>query len=678
MRRFATVNLVLLLLVVLLANVVGGSAFFRIDLTAGGAYSLSRVSREIVARAEDPIHVELFYSEQVPPPYNGVRRYLLDLLREYELIGRGRFSYEIRDTSDPEERSRALGHGLQQVEIQEVRSDEFQSRAVFLGLIVRYGSAVEQVDRITTTEGLEYRLSSAMGRAIDRVDALAGSAEPVLMQFFLSPGLQDLDIRGLDTLPQEIRSIHEEVNRDTYGRIRLEMLEPRGPEVDRLATEYDVRPLVWQDAGGREERGLLEIILTRGDRHRTVPLEIFSGFPGGYFVDDPAAIEEAIRHSLRTLVAANPRVGYAVGAGELALEDQQQGAAPFAALLGERYDLVPIRIGEEAVPPDIDTLIINGPRRRYSEEALYRVDQFVLGGGALLVFLDRFMEEMPTQQEMMLGAQPRWLELSTGVDELLAHYGVHVTEALVLDEEGFPASSQGRRVIVHQAPVLRGRSLNREHVITRDLENVIVLNATEIRPGPEIVPLLETSPRSWTVEHPSEAGPWLEGVPPGVTPDRRIVAALREGPLETFFSAPPELERFPGAAGTAARGITPERHRTESVGNGRILVFSSSTLTTAQLVDPRERAPNNVLLMNALDYLKGVPAYAELRGKGLGIPRLEIRHPALPTIVRWINIILVPLLVIFVGMIVYLRRRARSRRIERRFRGVSREEAPVQ
>jgi len=57
MKPFATLNLVLLLTIVVLVNLVSGNAFFRLDLTASGAYRLSQVTRETLSRAEDPLRV---------------------------------------------------------------------------------------------------------------------------------------------------------------------------------------------------------------------------------------------------------------------------------------------------------------------------------------------------------------------------------------------------------------------------------------------------------------------------------------------------------------------------------------------------------------------------------------------------------------------------------------------
>jgi ABC-2 type transport system permease protein len=707
MKPFATLNLVLLLTIVVLVNLVSGNAFFRLDLTASGAYRLSQVTRETLSRAEDPLRVRVFYSDQVPPPYNGVRRYLLDLLREFETLGGERVSYEVVDLSTPEGRSAAQEYGLQQVEIQEVRSDEFQSRAVYLGAVILYGSAVETVDRITATDGLEYRLATAMRRAITQVDALAGTTEPVVMRAFISPGLGEVQIEGLPDLPGELREIFRRVNRDHYDRLQFDLQEPGPGEARRLAAEYNLEPLRWRDSAGREREGLLEVVLSYGERTQRVPLEIFSGLFGGYSLSRPDEIEEAIRRGLRTLVAANPRVAYATGAGERAIGDHQRGAGPFADLLRERYEIVPVDLDGEAIPADIDTLILNGPRRPYSERALYRIDQFVMNGGSLLVFLDRYVEEMPSQQEMMFGAQPEWHQVETGLGRLLDRYGVEVGDGFVLDEAGFVATMQGRRMTIYQAPVLQGASLNRESVITRALEDVIVLNATEIERSRHdaardegraaahdaagsvrFTPLLQTSPASWTIDHPADAGPWIEGAPAGETTDRRIVAALLEGAFESYFTSPvaledpdapttPDAPNAPPAdpeAGTSAGALAdPEagtitveadRFRTRSARESRIVVLSTSEVTTAQLLDPRNRTPNGTFLMNTVDYLKGAPAFAELRSKGLGVPRLEISSPAVPGMVRWTNVIGVPLLVVVIGLAVHRRRRLRARRIQ--------------
>jgi ABC-2 type transport system permease protein len=121
-----------------------------------------------------------------------------------------------------------------------------------------------------------------------------------------------------------------------------------------------------------------------------------------------------------------------------------------------------------------------------------------------------------------------------------------------------------------------------------------------------------------------------------------------------------------GTEGAADATVTvrTERFSDRSVEDGRILVLSTSELTTAQMLNPQNRTPNGTFLLNALDYLNGVPEVAALRSKGLGVPRITVANPASATVARWANVVLVPGIVVFIGVVVWQRRRRRSARIQ--------------
>lgn len=701
-RLFTRINLVLVIGILVFANLVATNLVWKVDLTRTDAYSLSRVTRETLSRVEDPLRIRVFYNDSVPAPYNAVRQYLVDLLQEFQAVDRERILVELEDMETPDARQEAARLGLQQVEIQEIRSDEFQSRAVYTGAVVLYGNVAEPVDRILSAEGLEYRLTQAVRSAVTQVDSLSGTTEPVVMRVFASPTLREIGIRGFDELERDMRALHERVNADNYGRVEYEFVEPADDaELARLTEEFSLTPIRWQSPLGEERVGLLEITLSLGERVQRVPLEVFQTLFGGYTLAAPEEIEDAVRAGLRSLVATNPRIAYSIGAGEKQLGDPQFGAAPFAQLASERYELIPVDLDEQPVPAGIDTLVINGPTASYGEAALYRIDQFLMNGGSVLAFVDRWVQEIPTQQQMMQGAQPQWREQSSGLEDLLEHYGVLVTSELVLDEESFVSRQANQSQQIFQAPVLQGGSVNRDHPITAGLENVVVLNATEIRrtlqddpaevagedegggraatdvdASDAFVTLLESSPRSWSVERPEMAGPWIEGAPADGDVGRRTLALLRRGSLASYFDEPPagvlpvtdDAEGAVSAAGDGpATDIGLERHRTTSRGDAQLLVVSSSALTTPQLLDPRQRTPNGTLLMNALDVLGGSPAMARLRSKGLGVPTIEVASATAPQLVRLINIGLVPALVVALGLIAWARRRSRARAIQRRF-----------
>ncbi|MBW2139319.1 MAG: Gldg family protein, partial [Deltaproteobacteria bacterium] len=56
--------------VVVLVNVAGTTLYFRQDLTEGKVYSLSKASREVVATLSEPLTINVFFTKDLPAPYN--------------------------------------------------------------------------------------------------------------------------------------------------------------------------------------------------------------------------------------------------------------------------------------------------------------------------------------------------------------------------------------------------------------------------------------------------------------------------------------------------------------------------------------------------------------------------------------------------------------------------------
>jgi ABC-2 type transport system permease protein len=678
-HRVTTGNVVLGILVLVALNLVSSNLFFRADMTSSNAYSLSQVSRESLAILEDPLRVKVFFSSDVPAPYNSARQYLLDLLREYDQAEGEHFTYEVVDVTTDSGRENAQQYGIEPIEIQEIRSDQFQSKSVYMGAAVLYGNAVERVNNLTDTTGLEYRLTMAIRSAVTQVDTLAGAVEPVEMTLYASPSLGDLQIERFNTIEETIRGIFEELDEANFGKLEFSYEEVRTPaEVETLVERYGINRITWDTEAGTQEEAVLEVLLSYGDRFERVPVRILSTLFSGYRLEAPESLRERLTEGLRGLVSSSPVIAYATGHGEKALDDGQRGAPPFQQLLSPRYRIEEVDLREAIVPEGVDTLVINGPTDRFGREALYRIDQFLLRGGSLMVLLDGHIQQIPPQQALAQGARPTWVKNETGLEELLTHYGITVTDQLVLDEQSFVATQAGRRQQIFQAPLLQGDSLNREHVITEQLEDVILFNTPELLTEPvgeeqDLTVLLQSSPDAWTVADPQEIGPWIQGAPDSAETGRKNLAVLLDGPFMSYFDEPVDIdpageqadgEDEPGLALDQA-----EEFLLESVRPGTLFVVGSSSSTTAQLLDPQNRTPNGTFLFNTVDYLNGTPGFAELRSKGLGVSRLAPTSASVRAVIRVVNTVLLPVIVILFGLFVWARRRARRRRIKEQFSG---------
>ena len=83
----------------ILVNVAGITLFARFDLTRDGIFSLSGASQRAVSTLSEPLTLHVFFSRNLPPPYNSIEQYLRDLLEEYALRANRWLSYRFYDVS---------------------------------------------------------------------------------------------------------------------------------------------------------------------------------------------------------------------------------------------------------------------------------------------------------------------------------------------------------------------------------------------------------------------------------------------------------------------------------------------------------------------------------------------------------------------------------------------------
>lgn len=155
---------VLVVGVLVVLNLVSMRFFGRLDLTEGKIYSLSEASRQVAAELHDPLIARVYLSADLPPQLITVRQYLLDLLSEYRAYGHGNFQYEVVHPSTEEEESEAQGYGVQPFQANVVEADKVEMKRIHLGLVFIHADRQEALAAVTSTEGLEFQLTSAMRR----------------------------------------------------------------------------------------------------------------------------------------------------------------------------------------------------------------------------------------------------------------------------------------------------------------------------------------------------------------------------------------------------------------------------------------------------------------------------------------------------------------------------------
>ena len=68
--------------ILILLNVISVRLFGSLDLTKNSLFTLSDASKNLMKSLDDRFTVKAYFTEELPAPYNNIRRSVLDQLNE--------------------------------------------------------------------------------------------------------------------------------------------------------------------------------------------------------------------------------------------------------------------------------------------------------------------------------------------------------------------------------------------------------------------------------------------------------------------------------------------------------------------------------------------------------------------------------------------------------------------
>lgn len=280
--------------------------------------------------------------------------------------------------------------------------------------------------------------------------------------------------------------------------------------------------------------------------------------------------------------------------------------------LDQLFELETIPATADSLPADIDLLFLAHPRD-LSEALRYQIDQFVLGGGRLMLFLDPFAESDtggdPSDPMARLNAGS-----SSNLESMLAAWGVSYDPAQVIGDLQYALQvsvGPGTPPVRHLGILSMDRDgLNDSDMITADLEAINMASSGWLTPIPDtdtrFEPLIRTSENAAPLDASrlrflSNPLDLLDGFKP--SGDRYPVAARLSGPARSAFERPPE-------------GQDPDLHRASATDAGiNIVVFADTDILTDRLWVQKQNflgqtlvnsfADNGSLVINGVDHLLG-------------------------------------------------------------------------
>jgi ABC-type uncharacterized transport system involved in gliding motility auxiliary subunit len=288
------------------------------------------------------------------------------------------------------------------------------------------------------------------------------------------------------------------------------------------------------------------------------------------------------------------------------------------------------------ISADIDALVLIHPKPgAFSEKTQYAIDQYVLGGGRVLVFVDPHAETDPGGAG--IGAQygGSRSELPKLFDAWGVTYNVRDVATDLRYARRVNAGQEGRVQIVEYVAwlTLQGDRINRDDVATAEVASVNIQTGgvIAVKDGAttSFTPLLRTSADAMAIdsfkvrrEQPDFAGLLREYQPGG---KELVIAARIRGPAKTAFpDGPPAEEKTDDEKKDRAAAAPVKPHRAEGAINVVIVadtdLMQDRAWAQVQNVGGQSLAVpfagNGEFVINLIDNLAGSDALIGLRSRG--------------------------------------------------------------
>ncbi len=362
--------------------------------------------------------------------------------------------------------------------------------------------------RLDLTEEKRYSISEATQRQLESLE------DVVYVEVFLEGELPS----GFKRLQKSIREQLEQFAYYSDGNVQFTFVDPDLARSERSKNEYyrylaekGIQPtnLSYEGEGGKTEKLIFPgaIISYFGEEQGVMLLK------GNRGATPDQILNQSIENLEFELISAikqlsnddRQRIGLIKGHGEL---DSLQ-IAGFTSLLMDKYDVYQINLPQRTTPlDDYELIILAKPTTAFAEREKYLIDQYVMNGGRMMMFLDALSVNMDSASGEGTFAFP----YNTNLNDLLFRYGVRINGNYVQDINCgfFPvvAGNMGDQAQIRMLPWPFFPLINAygDHQIVRNLDASIMKFASTIdtvkAAGIKKTPLMLTSPYTRVLSSP--------------------------------------------------------------------------------------------------------------------------------------------------------------------------------
>ena len=474
--------------------------------------------------------------------------------------------------------------------------------------------------------------------------------DQVRITYYLSDKLA-----SIHPMPGEVTDLLREYAANSHGKIRLTV---RDPSKANLADQV-------------ERLGILPQQIQTVEKDQASVATVYTGILIEYLdkieilpvVFSLDTLEYDLTSRIRTMIRGSERqLGVIMGDSYRQWREDFGYLNQFFTETGYRIRLI---VPGEAIPDTLPVLLVLGGMEAFDDWALYRIDRYIQVGGKVLFALEGvFVDTKGNLEARVIEDQ--------GLLEMVAAYGAAVKKELALDRSSLTLQYQTRtpggavqtRITryPHWIGILRENG-NGQHPVSARFGGADLFwpSPLELQP-PESVEgfsLFTTTDEAWSMKDDFFTNPdvaYLFERDASETRGKKIMAAALSGIFPSWFS---------GAAKPLREGAEDELPDMPAEPRPSRIIVIGDTDMASSLMSAALGQRNLNFLLQAVDWLGNDDDIIGIRGRSAQMGRLDLisdpqKKAGAMRFAQILNVIIVPLLVIFLGLGAAWRRKRRA------------------
>lgn len=664
------VKVCLVIAIVVAANLLVGTFLAQVDLSHGQKYTLSPLSVSTIRNLKQPLTIRIYLSRKIPYPNNRIESQIRDLMTLYKRADKHHelhysISYAKSNSTAKKDQAvirEALKYHVAPVQLQNLRNGEVKIGQYYMSMVLVYGNTTDVIKNLAGLGGgMEYTVTNRLIKLSDKLNSLLALPSKIQVQLLLSnitnysalnftlpsasktrmtlpinisnpadflsfvTNLGKAVQKSNDTLYQRLKFVS--VDTTTLSATRIKALRSKFQFPDyRLVSGRKTAPLFFS------------VIVSLGKKAYAIPVGNIGQSPDGkrltFILSDPKQIAQQVGSIVDLLLRVDQNIGF-IGAdvGGLSFYDssrygggtgnQLKSAAKYFQTAQQNFNIRPIFHTENMSTPGFgdlmkySSIVIAGPTQPLSDWQLFQLDQFLMRGGSLILYMPQYSQSQGTAKAN---------KVSTGLEKMLASYGISFQNGIVYDTRSYQQvvpnqTKDGEHLLkVYYLLRLAGQNINQKARYMRYISGGYAYAVSPLKISSKAKPyttvLTSSSDKSWLVSPGGPSGIFAtSGVVPPVSNDsykQYPLSAFYEGPLKSYFAGKATPKPPVKSDGTKAGNLASVT-RSSSTKMGRFYVTGSGGAVSDFIFG--QSPLNQMIGMNVLDHATGNDARAALRAK---------------------------------------------------------------